>query len=162
MRRGNSLFFSVIKETQKVLDWFQISFCRAGYFDKTSYVPSNTKDYCVRPSLRTPISCWPMHFQFAVHVSSRMENDSSTTHWRIAGNITNMIATALSQKNYQKSFEHLEPQRREYQAIKIRMVPGKMSPVAVAKASADRNRQSWILLGKERYGWGDYDSTSPW
>ncbi len=62
-------------------------------------------------------------FTFAVHVSvGRMANDSAAAReWRLSKLDTNLVAlldNALITGKFRELFESLEPQRREYQAVK--------------------------------------------
>lgn len=108
-------------------------------------------------------------FQFAVHVSvGRIENDSSLTRtWNLAKLHTDMIAlleTALSKKDFRKSFEQLEPQRREYQAIKKYMNNFREKYAGVVwEHLPDRKKDSlgfFAGVKKRLIETGDYDSTS--
>jgi murein L,D-transpeptidase YcbB/YkuD len=166
---GNSLF-SVIKDAESFgLIPNDYHFAALDTLIKASY-DSVSKDYSVNKLAHADIMLTDAFFQFAVHVSvGRMENDSSTARtWRIAKLDTNMIAlfeTALAEKNYQKSFEHLEPQRREYQAIKKYMNEfRKKYAGAVWKHLPDRKTDSlgfFAGIKTRLIETGDYDSTSP-
>lgn len=108
-------------------------------------------------------------FDFAVHVSvGRMENDSSTSRtWRIAKLDTDMVAlfeTAYTNKNFNAMFDNLEPQRREYQAIKKHMNEyRKKYAGAKWEHLPDRKADSlgfFAGIKKRLIQTGDYDSTS--
>ncbi len=65
-------------------------------------------------------------FKFAVHVSvGRMENDSATSRtWRIGKMNKDLVAlfeSTLKSGNFAATFNSIEPQRMEYQAIKKHM-----------------------------------------
>lgn len=108
-------------------------------------------------------------FTFAVHVSvGRIENDSSKVlTWKIGKFKKDLIVlfeNAIKNKNFQTSFEELEPQRQEYQAIKKYMN-------AKRKEVEDKEWQHLPSIKTDSIGFyagiksrliqtGDYDSTA--
>ena len=108
-------------------------------------------------------------FTFAVHVSvGRIENDSSKVlTWKIGKFKKDLIVlfeNAIKNKNFQASFEELEPQRQEYQAIKKYMN-------AKRKEVEDKEWQHLPSIKTDSIGFyagiksrliqtGDYDSTA--
>ncbi len=108
-------------------------------------------------------------FKFAVHVSvGRMENDSAASRtWRIAKINKDLLAlfeSALSSGKVAATFNSMEPQRMEYQAIKKHMnVYRKKYAGAKWQHLPDRKKDSlgfFTGVKKRLQQTGDYDTTS--
>ncbi|MDQ3110000.1 MAG: L,D-transpeptidase family protein, partial [Bacteroidota bacterium] len=108
-------------------------------------------------------------FKFAVHVSvGRMENDSATGRtWRIAKmnkDLNVLFESALASRNYGVTFNSIEPQRLEYQAIKKHMNEyRKKHRGAKWDHLPDRKKDSLGFragIKKRLIQTGDYDSLS--
>jgi murein L,D-transpeptidase YcbB/YkuD len=166
---GQSLF-SVIKDAESFgLIPDDYHFTAIDSLLKTSY-DSVKENYNVTNLAHADVMMTDAFFTFAVHVSvGRVENDSSLARtWNIAKLDTDMVALFekdLAKKDYKKSFEELEPQRREYQAIKKYMNDYRKKYAGVVwKHLPDRKKDSLGFFAgvKTRLiETGDYDSTSP-
>jgi murein L,D-transpeptidase YcbB/YkuD len=108
-------------------------------------------------------------FTFAVHVSvGRMENDSSTSRtWRLSKmkvDLPTLFESTLASKNFPATFNSIEPQRPEYQAIKRHMNEyRKKYSGAKWEHLPDRKKDSlgfFAGVKKRLIQTGDYDSTS--
>lgn len=119
---GQSLF-DVIKDAESFgLIPDDYHFTAIDSMIRTAY-DSSSENYNV-----TKLSCADMlltdaFFTFAVHVSvGRMANDSATVReWRVHKLDTDLVALlneSIKSNSIRKTFENLEPQRFEYQAVK--------------------------------------------
>ncbi|HET6989779.1 MAG TPA: L,D-transpeptidase family protein [Bacteroidia bacterium] len=166
---GNSLF-SVIKDAESFgLIPDNYHFSAIDTLIRTSY-DSLRQRFNINKLAHADLMMTDAFFQFAVHVSvGRMDNDSAIARsWRIAKLDTDMIAlfeTALAKKDFGKSFESLEPQRREYQAIKKYMNEFRKKYAGVVwQHLPDRKTDSagfFAGVKTRLIETGDYDSTSP-
>lgn len=110
-------------------------------------------------------------FTFCVHVSvGRMDNDSSTERsWRISKmdstvDLNALLEQSLTSGNVRKTFNSLEPQRREYQAIKKYMNDYRRKYANVKWSHLpDRKTDSagfFAAVKTRLMQTGDYDSSS--
>lgn len=108
-------------------------------------------------------------FTIAVHVSvGRIENDSSTARvWKVKKLDTNLVSvlnTSLGNNRFHKTFNGLEPQRNEYQAIKKYMNEYRKKYAAASwEHLPDRKEDSvgfFAGIKKRLVQTGDYDTAS--